>query len=213
MGRTSRRPRIIGYTPAASAPSPAAKSQPPKAAGLLRYPDRGALREGVVGPAATAFIRVTDVDTVPGIRTMRLPVSQTAKTAYSVETIPNAKVKNPYGTNARLARHEPCVLCGSASRMFANGENKAVDCEGCGRYLMSGSASDMVDERRAEGIWAKADSGFVSGFIRYHRAAGQDADWVLVTIRTFDHLRVPRAAATTPPPAGRPAARGTSLSN
>lgn len=144
---------------------------------------------------------------------MRLPVSQTAKTAYSVETIPNAKVKNPYGTNARLARHEPCVLCGSASRMFANGENKAVDCEGCGRYLISGSASDMVDERRAEGTWAKADSGFVSGFIRYHRAAGQDADWVLITIRTFDHLRVPRAAATAPPPVGQPAARGTSLPN
>lgn len=144
---------------------------------------------------------------------MRLPVSQTAKTAYSVETIPNAKVKNPYGTNARLARHEPCVLCGSASRMFANGENKAVDCEGCGRYLISGAASDMVDERRAEGTWAKPDSGFVSAFIRYHRGTGQDADWVLITIRTFDHLRVPRAAATVPPPGGRPAARGTSLSN
>lgn len=146
-------------------------------------------------------------------RTTRLPVSQTAKTAYAVETIPNAKVKNPYGKNASLARHEPCVLCGSASRMFVNGDNRAVDCEGCGRYLITTSASDMVDERRAEGTWTKPDSAFVSGFIRYHRAAGQDADWVLVTIATFEHLRVPRAAATVHPAVGRPGSRGTSLSN
>jgi hypothetical protein len=125
--------------------------------------------------------------------------------------MPNAKVKNPYGTNAKLARHEPCVFCGSASRMFANNDNKAVDCEACGRYLVSTPASEMVDEYRADGTWAKADSGFVTAFIRYHRAPGQDADWVLVTTRTFEHLRVPRAAAAVPPSAGPAAARRTAL--
>lgn len=125
-------------------------------------------------------------------------MSQTAKTAYSVETIPHAKVKTPYGTNARIARHAPCALCGSASRQFGNADSTAVDCDACGRYLISDSAEEAVGNHRADGSWTKSDSGFVSGFIRYNRAPGKDADWVHLTTRTFDHLKVPRRPAARP---------------